>query len=161
MARWWRICLQCRRCRSCGFNPWIRKILWGRKWQPTPVFLPGKFHGQRSLVGYSLWGGKELDRTEHSAQHKRSKPVLTQIRRWPWKCSVSVVSSAVATGQAGPLKCPGFLYIEGSTWSYCAGGKKIKPGSLSNAIPWSLKDLCHDWFPGHFPSVRCGTEHFT
>ena len=34
------------------------------KWQPTPVFLPGKFHGQRRLVGYSLWGCKELDMTE-------------------------------------------------------------------------------------------------
>ena len=36
-----------------GFNPWVRKIPWRRKWQPTPVFLPGKSHGQRSLVGYS------------------------------------------------------------------------------------------------------------
>ena len=46
-----------------GFDPWIRKIPW-RKWQPTPVFLPGKFHGQRSLVGYCSWGCKELDMTE-------------------------------------------------------------------------------------------------
>ena len=38
--------------------------LWRRKWQPTPVLLPGKFHGQRSLVGYSPWGHKELDMTE-------------------------------------------------------------------------------------------------
>ena len=38
-----------------GFNPWDRKIPWSRKWQPTPVFVPGKFHGQRSLVGYSPW----------------------------------------------------------------------------------------------------------
>ena len=37
----------------CGFNPWVRKISWRRKWQPTPVFLPGKSHGQRSLAGYS------------------------------------------------------------------------------------------------------------
>ena len=36
-----------------GFNPWVRKIPWGRKWQPTPVFLPGKFNGQRRLAGYS------------------------------------------------------------------------------------------------------------
>ena len=40
-------------CRKCGFDPWVRKIPWRRKWQPTPVFLPGKSHGQRSLVGYS------------------------------------------------------------------------------------------------------------
>ena len=37
---------------------------WRRKWQPTPVFLPGEFHGQRSLVGYSPWGRKESDTTE-------------------------------------------------------------------------------------------------
>ena len=46
------------------FNPWIRKIPWRRKWQPTPVFLSGKDHGQRSLAGYSPWGGKELDMTQ-------------------------------------------------------------------------------------------------
>ena len=59
--RWQRICLQCRRC---GFNPWVGKILWRREWQPTPVFLLGEFHGQRSLAGYSPWGLKESDMTE-------------------------------------------------------------------------------------------------
>ena len=43
---------QCRRCKRCGVNSWVGKIPWGRKWQLTPVFLPEKFHGQRSLVGY-------------------------------------------------------------------------------------------------------------
>ena len=42
----------------CGLDPWVRKIPWRRKWQPTPVFLPGESHGQRSLVGYSPWGPK-------------------------------------------------------------------------------------------------------
>ena len=36
---------QCRRCKRCGIDPWVRKIPW-RRWQPTPVFLPGKFHGR-------------------------------------------------------------------------------------------------------------------
>ena len=53
---WWlrqlRICLQCRRPR---FDTLVGKVLWGRKWLPTPVFLPGEFHGQRSLAGHSLW----------------------------------------------------------------------------------------------------------
>ena len=44
---------QCRRLKKHGFDPWVRNIPWRRKWQPTPVFLPRKFHGQRSLVGYS------------------------------------------------------------------------------------------------------------
>ena len=47
-----------------GFDPWVRKILWKRKRQPTPVFLPGKSHGQRSLAGHSPLGHKELDMTE-------------------------------------------------------------------------------------------------
>ena len=52
------------KCRRPGFNPWVRKIPWRRKWHPTQVFLPGKSHGQRSLVGYSPWGRKESDTTE-------------------------------------------------------------------------------------------------
>ena len=47
-----------------GFNPWVGKICWRRKWQSTPVLLPGKSHGQRRLVGNSPWGRKELDMTE-------------------------------------------------------------------------------------------------
>ena len=46
-----------------GFGPWVGTIPWRRKWKPTPVFLPGKPHGQRSLEGYSPWGPKELDMT--------------------------------------------------------------------------------------------------
>ena len=42
--------------RETGFNPWVRKISWRRKWQPPTVLLPGKSHGWRSLVGYSPWG---------------------------------------------------------------------------------------------------------
>jgi len=45
---------------SLGFDPWVRKIPWSRKWQPAPVFLPGKFHEQRSLVGCSPWGHREI-----------------------------------------------------------------------------------------------------
>ena len=55
---------QYRRPKRCRFDPWLKKIPWRRKWHPTPVFLPGESHGQRSLVGYSPWGCKELDMTE-------------------------------------------------------------------------------------------------
>ena len=60
-----RICLQCKRPE---FSPWVGKMPWRRKWQPTLVFLPGKFHAQRSLVGYSPWGHKESDMTEQLTQ---------------------------------------------------------------------------------------------
>ena len=55
---------QWRRYRRHGFDPWVRKIPWSRKWQPPPVFLPGESHGQRSLVGFSPWGCKESDMTD-------------------------------------------------------------------------------------------------
>ena len=48
----------------------VRKMPWRRKWQPTPVFLPGKFRGQRSLVGYSPWGRKESNMSEYMHTHK-------------------------------------------------------------------------------------------
>ena len=45
------------------FDPWVGKKLWRREWQPTPVFLAGEFHGQKSLAGCSPWGHKESDLT--------------------------------------------------------------------------------------------------
>ena len=56
---------QQRRCKRCRFNPWVGKIPWRRNWQHTPIVLSGKLHGQRSLVGYSPQGCKELDTSEH------------------------------------------------------------------------------------------------
>ena len=48
-------------CRRCRFDPWVGKIPWRRPWQPTPEFLPGGFHGQRSLASYNPWVAKGLD----------------------------------------------------------------------------------------------------
>ena len=55
---------QCRRHKRCRFHPWVREIPWRRKWKPASYSCPKKFHGQRSLVGYSPVGHKELDTTE-------------------------------------------------------------------------------------------------
>ena len=60
-------------CRRPGFDPWAGKIPWKRKWHSTPVFLPGELHGQRNLVGYSPWGRKESDMTEHTHKVSKSK----------------------------------------------------------------------------------------
>ena len=59
---------QCRRCRRHWFISWVGKLPWRRKWQHSPVFLPGKSHGQRSLAGYSPQSCKEQDMTEHACQ---------------------------------------------------------------------------------------------
>ena len=67
-------CLQLRRP---GFDPWVGKIPWRRKWQPTSVLLPWKSHGRRSLVGYSPWGCKESDMTKQLNFHFfRLSPIL-------------------------------------------------------------------------------------
>ena len=55
-----------------GFDPWVWKIPWRRKWQPTPVFLPGKFHGNWSLAGYNSWDHKEWDTTEQLSGNTQS-----------------------------------------------------------------------------------------
>ena len=71
----------CRKHKRSRFDPWIRRIPWGRKWQRTPVFLPEKFHGQRSLAGYSSWGRKESDMmSDWSHTHKENitVPYLNQ-----------------------------------------------------------------------------------
>ena len=62
---WWLSCKEsaCNvqdACKRCRFNPWVRKMPWRGKWQLTPVFLPWKPHGQRSLVGYRPWGRKRV-----------------------------------------------------------------------------------------------------
>ena len=66
-------------CRRLGFNSWVGKIPCRREWLPTSVFLPGEFHGQRSLVGYSLWGGRDLDKTEQLAFS-----LSLRIYHYPW-----------------------------------------------------------------------------
>jgi len=64
LSRWLRGEESACQCKGGGFNPWVRKIPWRRKWQPTPVFSPAKFCGQRIPAGYSSWDLKESDMIE-------------------------------------------------------------------------------------------------
>jgi len=85
-----------------GFDPWVRKILWRRKWQPTPVHLPGKSHGQRSLVDYSPWDRKESDMTERHHFHFH---ILTK------RCqSEDLKKRSQILGHSFPFERPGWLY---------------------------------------------------
>ena len=72
--------------RRCWFNSWIRKISLSRKWQPASEFLPGKFHRQRSLAGYSSWGHKESDMIEHIHHTKEIFHKVEHIghTQWSW-----------------------------------------------------------------------------
>ena len=91
------------RCKGWGFDPWVGKIPWRRKWPPTPGFLPGESHGQRSLGGYSPWGCKESDTTEHTLKCQRLS-ALTLLQR-EWVCSGPSVSEAVKLAQSCPTLC--------------------------------------------------------
>ena len=88
---------QCRRCKRQVFNRWVRKIPWNKKWLPTPVFLPGKFHGQRNLVGYSPWSSKESDTTECVRAHTHTHPIL---RYTVSSYQLSVLHRVVCTWQS-------------------------------------------------------------
>ena len=82
---------QCRRRRRCRFDSLIGKIPLSRKQQPTPVFLPGGSHGQRSLVGYSQWDRKESDTTEQLSTHTHEDSCHRTVS---WTAVISVSSRA-------------------------------------------------------------------
>ena len=91
------VCLQCGRP---GFDPWVGKIPWRRKWQPTPVLLPGKFHGPRSLVGYSPWGHKQLDTPERL--HFLSVPGASNNTGYVYGCLVAKLCLTVTPWTIAP-----------------------------------------------------------
>ena len=98
------------RCWRHGFDPWVRKITWMRKWPPTAVFLPGESHGQRSLAGYSTWYCKESDMTEHTRtymhdQKKNGREPLPQVQ----DTVNSRLGSLSSFAKKGMLLLPNFM----------------------------------------------------
>ena len=120
---------QCRRSRRHGFDPWVSKIHWRRKWQPTPVLLPGKSHGWRNLVGCSPWGHKESDNTEQLHFH--------------------FSLSCIGEGNGNPLQCSCFENPRdgGACWAVVYGvaqsRTRLKRLSSSSSMkvqnPWELQ----------------------
>ena len=122
---------QCRRCKRLKFDPWVGKILWRRKWQPTPVFFPEKSHGQRNLTGYSPWGCKELDATEqtHTHTHTHTKQQNTRylklrnlVLSYVWEKS----RVSVGEGNGNPLQysCLENPMDRGAWWAIVHGVTK-------------------------------------
>ena len=125
--RRWSVCLQCGRP---GFNPWVGKISWRRNWQPTPVLLPGKSHGHRSLVGYRPWGCKESDTTEwlHFPLNERT--------RKPRKCLDALLCCSGAPCHSDTLTSSHQSFL-------CAcgrGGREAVRGLLPPQVP--LRNQC-------------------
>ena len=74
--------------REGRFNPWVRKIFWIKRWHSTPVFLPGKSYGQRSLAGYSPCGHKESETAEPLSMHLNS--CLKALIKLDWENSLKL-----------------------------------------------------------------------
>ena len=90
--------------RRLGLDPWVRKILLRKKWQPIPVFLPGKWHGQRSLVGYSPWGCKESYVTKHTHTPEDSEG-QESLACWSQSMGSQRVGHNLATEQQTTQQC--------------------------------------------------------
>ena len=76
---------QCRKCKVLGLDPWVGKIPQRRKWQPTPVFLLGKSHWQRSLVGYSPCGCKRVGHDLETKQKTITYSFIYRTNNVSWK----------------------------------------------------------------------------
>ena len=130
---------QCRRHKRHGFDPWVRKIPWYRKWQPTLVFPPGKFHGQRSLAGYGPWDHKVSDTTEPDIH-----------TRWIWEWISGSRDENLGKGVTGVL----LLDYRGAQWATVHRATKGQT--------W-LKDLAHSihltiWVQLHCIHQNSGRE---
>ena len=65
-------------CRRWGSDSWVRKIPWRSKWQPIPILLPGKSHGQRGLAGYRPWGSKRVRHGLVTKTTRKRKTLMEQ-----------------------------------------------------------------------------------
>ena len=135
---------QCRRCKRCGFHPWVEKIPWRREWQPTPVFLPGKFHGSRSRAGYRPWGCKESDTAE-----QLRVPVLPPSKRESCIKSLPLQQVPYAYQLASFSNDPGAFPAVASVLRLWAS--EFVCHSLNTVLvshsPQALPDISPCWFP--------------
>ena len=128
--------------RGSGFDPWIGQILWRREWQPIPIFLPGEFHGQRSLVGYSLWGCKESDTTEatntHIYSYIQDPQEEDRCESWFWLQVLRCLP-----------RMDGFCHLYKGYWSRALWLLQERTSSLvpTASLPWENVCLCH--------TIRC------
>ena len=133
--------------RRCGFNPWVGRIPWRRKWQPTSVFLPGKSYGQRSLVGYSPWDHKRIRHNEgqittHTHTHLPLDPLA------PWLPNIQISAQSAET-QGVPM-LPRSLSCEDTSWRFVWRCLIISNSLLSVCVTtWSVSPTLSGW-QAHF-----------
>ena len=138
-----KISCQCKGWRRCGFNPWVRKDPWSKTWQLTPIFLPGKFHGQKNLVGYHPWGAKiQTVPSERTHTHIQFSPKSN------WVCDKEL--SRVPQSWQGPANHGVISYLLSDNPNIICGGSsrtisiKLKGCISVSAIIFNLRL----WVPG-------------
>ena len=107
---------QCRRRKRCRFDPWVRKIPWKTAWQPTPVFLPGESHGQRSLEGYSPWG-QNKSWTQLSNKTRTANLLFIHPRIWGPRSIAGLQRRGLDRGKHGRWNSEGSPVITFATHS--------------------------------------------
>ena len=153
------------RCKRLGLDPWMVRAPGRRKWQPAPVFFPGKFHGQWSLAGYSLWGLKEPDTTERpstqAGRHLRltwSKlsswclhPLLIkqflpsqQMQPHPWSCVFQTAIGIILDCSASLIPHIQSYWLDlQSISSYLSSPAHPLPWSASpSSLAWTIAVAC-------------------
>ena len=115
---------------NAGFDLWVWKLPWRRKWQPIPVFLPGKLQDQRSLVGYSPWGCKRI---RHDLVSKQQQ----QMTKWFWKIFLVFISHLYI------LFCEVFVEI------FCLF-IYLNMGIMGLLVPWPGIKLNPSWSLNHW-----------
>ena len=114
-------------CRRSGFNSWVGKILWRRKWLPTPIFFRGESHGQKNLAGYSPQGHKrEVDMTKQLNKNKRVNDALERFLTSCAQCFTCTYSVLPGLLRSGHLLSP-----PGAVWGDYLPGTG-KPGMLQS-----------------------------
>ena len=134
---------QCRKCKRHRFNPWVGKIPWRRKWQPIPVFLPGEFHGQRSLVGCSPWA----HRVAHQACVRARVCTHTHLHTGSQFSSVTQLCPTLCDSMDCSTPCFSILHQLPSL---------LKLIFIESVMPPNHLILCHPLLllPSIFPSIR-------
>ena len=131
--------------RRCGLSPWVGKIPWRRKWQHTPVFLPGEPRGQRSLAGYIVHGvAKSWTQLSDWARTLTKGNTSLAISDFLCEDSDLRLKYLSIQGEAGVIKC--FCLSTGPSGLFCRAGVAVLPGPACPASPQST--VCFLRVPG-------------
>ena len=143
--RWWRILLQCRR-------PWVGKIPCRRKWQSIPAFLPGEFHGQRSLLGSSPQDQKELDMTEQLSMNTQ---LALSLVLWKYTSFELLKCSSISFSLLSMRLISHYDYFY---WSYRIRNMRNNQYKFTVHIKWQKRDNMDVNFPNRIFQF-CNYQH--